>query len=119
MAESREQALDRMCDQARVLGANAVVDVRFTTSVVLTGASEMLAYGTHGCNCGGRGCVANRRLVGVVSGGSHVGLEKPFPALAVSRSDWLVYAYPVAAAGSGSGGTNKVSSTGAVESPAV
>ncbi len=46
LAESREQALDRMCDQARVLGANAVVDVRFTTSVVLSGAAEMLAYGT-------------------------------------------------------------------------
>lgn len=46
LAESREQALDRMCDQARVLGANAVVDMRFTTSVVLSGAAEMLAYGT-------------------------------------------------------------------------
>ena len=46
LAESREQALDRMCDQARALGANAVVDVRFTTSVVLSGAAEMLAYGT-------------------------------------------------------------------------
>lgn len=46
LAESREQALDRMCDDARALGANAVVDVRFTTSVVLSGAAEMLAYGT-------------------------------------------------------------------------
>ena len=46
LAESREQALDRMCDQARALGANAVVDVRFTTSVVLSGAAEMRAYGT-------------------------------------------------------------------------
>ena len=46
LAESREQALDRMCDQARALGANAVVDMRFTTSVVLSGAAEMLAYGT-------------------------------------------------------------------------
>ena len=46
LAESREEALDRMCDQARALGANAVVDVRFTTSVVLSGAAEMLAYGT-------------------------------------------------------------------------
>ena len=46
LAERRAQALDRMCDQARALGANAVVDVRFTTSVVLSGAAEMLAYGT-------------------------------------------------------------------------
>ena len=46
MAESREQALDRMLAEARSLGANAVVTVRFTTSVVMQGASELLATGT-------------------------------------------------------------------------
>ena len=46
LAESREQALDRMVAQAEELGANAVVSVRFTTSVVMGGAAEMLAYGT-------------------------------------------------------------------------
>lgn len=46
LAQSREQALDRMADQARTLGATAVVGVRFTTSTVMQGAAEMLAYGT-------------------------------------------------------------------------
>jgi uncharacterized protein YbjQ (UPF0145 family) len=46
MAESREQSLDRMVDEARGLGANAIVDVRFTTSMVMHGAAELLAYGT-------------------------------------------------------------------------
>lgn len=46
LAESREQAIDRMMDEARRMGANAVVGVRFTTSMVMTAASEMLAYGT-------------------------------------------------------------------------
>lgn len=46
MAESREQALDRMVQQALELGANAVVGLRFTTSVVMGGAAELLAYGT-------------------------------------------------------------------------
>ncbi|UCF67446.1 MAG: YbjQ family protein [Acidobacteriota bacterium] len=46
MAESREQALDRMVAEARELGANAVVDVRFITSMVMQGAAELLAYGT-------------------------------------------------------------------------
>jgi len=46
MAESREQALDRMIEEARSLGANAVVGVRFTTSSVMQGASEILVYGT-------------------------------------------------------------------------
>ena len=46
LAESREQALDRMCDEARSKGANAVVDVRFATSVVMGGAAESLANGT-------------------------------------------------------------------------
>lgn len=46
LAESREQALDRMVAEARSLGANAVVQTRFMTSVVIQGAAELLAYGT-------------------------------------------------------------------------
>ena len=46
MGEAREQALDRMVDEARELGADAVVNVRFSTSVIIGGAAEMLAYGT-------------------------------------------------------------------------
>ncbi|WP_234567442.1 YbjQ family protein [Rhodohalobacter sp. 614A] len=46
MAEAREQAIDRMIDEARSLGANAVVDVRFTTSYIMTSAAEILVYGT-------------------------------------------------------------------------
>lgn len=46
IAESREQAVDRMVDDAKRLGANAVVGVRFTTSVLMGGAAELLAYGT-------------------------------------------------------------------------
>ena len=46
LAESREQALDRMCQEAAELGANAVVNVRFSTSAVMQGASELMAYGT-------------------------------------------------------------------------
>ncbi len=46
MAESREQALDRMKEDAQKLGANAVVRVSFSTSMIMGGASEILAYGT-------------------------------------------------------------------------
>ncbi len=47
LAESREQSLDRMALRAEELGANAVVDTRFTTtSTMMRGASELLAYGT-------------------------------------------------------------------------
>ena len=46
IAESREQALDRMVEEARTLGADAVVGVRFTTSVIIGGAAELLAVGT-------------------------------------------------------------------------
>jgi uncharacterized protein YbjQ (UPF0145 family) len=46
LAEAREQALDRMIDDARLLGADAVVDVRFNTSDIASGAAEVLAYGT-------------------------------------------------------------------------
>ena len=46
LAESREQALDRMRQEARELGANGVVCLRFATSEVMSGAAELLAYGT-------------------------------------------------------------------------
>jgi uncharacterized protein YbjQ (UPF0145 family) len=46
LAESREQSIDRMLENAEALGADAVVTVRFTTSNVMQGASELLAYGT-------------------------------------------------------------------------
>lgn len=46
MAESREQAIDRMKENARSLGADAIVGVKFTTSPVMSGSSELLAYGT-------------------------------------------------------------------------
>ena len=46
MAESREQTLDRMITEAEQLGANAIVTTRFTTSVMMGGAAELLAVGT-------------------------------------------------------------------------
>ena len=46
LTESRQEALQRMLAQAEELGANAVVNVRFTTSAVTSGASELYAYGT-------------------------------------------------------------------------
>ena len=46
LAEAREQALDRMIDEAENLGANAVISLRFATSMLMTGAAELLAYGT-------------------------------------------------------------------------
>jgi len=45
-AESREQAIQRMKDDAKLLGADAIVNIRLTTSVVMQGAAEILAYGT-------------------------------------------------------------------------
>ncbi len=45
-AESREQALKRMTDDAEKLGADAVVNVRLATSMLMQGAAEILAYGT-------------------------------------------------------------------------
>jgi uncharacterized protein YbjQ (UPF0145 family) len=46
LQESRNQALERMCQQAEELGANAVINVRLATSSVAAGAAEILAYGT-------------------------------------------------------------------------
>jgi len=45
-AESREQALQRLTLDAVKLGADAVVNIRFSTSMIMQGASEILAYGT-------------------------------------------------------------------------
>ena len=46
LGESREQAIDRMIEDAQKLGANAIVGVRFSTSEVMTHAAEILAYST-------------------------------------------------------------------------
>lgn len=46
MGQAREQAIDRMIEEARALEANAVVGTRFQTSKIMSGASEILCYGT-------------------------------------------------------------------------
>jgi len=46
LAQAREEALQRMIEQAEKMGANAVVCTRFATSMVMSGAAEMVAYGT-------------------------------------------------------------------------
>ena len=46
LAESREQAVDRMVEEARSLGANAIVQMRFQTSMIMKLAAELLVYGT-------------------------------------------------------------------------
>jgi uncharacterized protein YbjQ (UPF0145 family) len=46
MAEAREQAIDRMVDEAEALGADAVLSTRFQTCEIMKGAAEMLCYGT-------------------------------------------------------------------------
>ncbi|MFH1509436.1 MAG: YbjQ family protein [bacterium] len=46
MAEAREQAYDRMLEDAKSKGADGIVNVRFTTSTITQGAAELLAYGT-------------------------------------------------------------------------
>lgn len=46
IAESREQSVDRMIEDARAHGANAIVAMRFATAEMMTGAAEILAYGT-------------------------------------------------------------------------
>ena len=46
MAEAREQAIDRMVEEAEVLDADAIISVRFQTSMIQSGAAEMLCYGT-------------------------------------------------------------------------
>ncbi|KPK54108.1 MAG: hypothetical protein AMS22_06385 [Thiotrichales bacterium SG8_50] len=46
LQESREEAVNRMIEQASAVGANAVLNVRFSTSSVAAGAAELFAYGT-------------------------------------------------------------------------
>jgi len=46
ISDAREQAIQRMAEEAKELNADAVVNVRFTTSAVMQGAAEILAYGT-------------------------------------------------------------------------
>jgi uncharacterized protein YbjQ (UPF0145 family) len=49
IAQSRAQAVDRMVEQARSMGANAIVSLRFSTTECMHGAAEILAYGTAVC----------------------------------------------------------------------
>lgn len=46
LAESRQEATDRMVEQAKSMGANAIVNIRYSTSSVAQGAAELYAYGT-------------------------------------------------------------------------
>jgi uncharacterized protein YbjQ (UPF0145 family) len=46
MAEAREEAIQRMVEDAKKQGANAIISVRFTTSMIMQNAAEVLAYGT-------------------------------------------------------------------------
>jgi len=46
MAEAREEAIQRMVEDAEKQGANAIIGMRFTTSMIMSNASEILAYGT-------------------------------------------------------------------------
>jgi uncharacterized protein YbjQ (UPF0145 family) len=46
MAESREQAIDRMVAEAKALGANAIIGVKFSTTYIMASAAEILVYGT-------------------------------------------------------------------------
>ncbi|MDR2871179.1 MAG: YbjQ family protein [Xanthomonadaceae bacterium] len=46
LVESRQEAVERMLQQAKAMGANAVINVRFSTANITVGASEILAYGT-------------------------------------------------------------------------
>jgi len=46
LGESREQSLDRMVEEAKGLGANAILDIRFSTSYIMANAAEILVYGT-------------------------------------------------------------------------
>jgi len=46
LAQAREEALQRMIEQAEKMGASAIVSIRFVTSMVMSGAAEMVVYGT-------------------------------------------------------------------------
>lgn len=46
LAEAREQAIDRMIEEAEALGADAILTTRFQTSMIMSGAAEIMCYGT-------------------------------------------------------------------------
>lgn len=46
LSEARQEATERMTEQAKAIGGNAVINVRYSTSSITAGASEILAYGT-------------------------------------------------------------------------
>jgi uncharacterized protein YbjQ (UPF0145 family) len=46
LAQAREEAMQRMIEQAEKMSANAVIGIRFVTSMVMSGAAEMVVYGT-------------------------------------------------------------------------
>jgi len=46
LSESRQEAIDRMIQQASAMGANAIINIRFSTSSIAQGAAELYAYGT-------------------------------------------------------------------------
>lgn len=46
LQESRQEAMERMLEQAEAIGANAILNIRFSTSSVTAGAAELFAYGT-------------------------------------------------------------------------
>ena len=46
LAEAREQAIDRMIEEAESLGADAIITARFQTSMIMSGAAEIMCYGT-------------------------------------------------------------------------
>ena len=46
LGESRDQSIDRMVEDAKELGANAIVDCRFSTSYIMANAAEIMVYGT-------------------------------------------------------------------------
>lgn len=46
MGDAREEAIKRMSEEAKKMGADAIINVRFTTAMVMAGAAELLAYGT-------------------------------------------------------------------------
>ena len=46
MENARQIALDKLCEEARLLGADGIINIRFSTSAIMEGASEILAYGT-------------------------------------------------------------------------
>ena len=73
LAESREQALDRMKEKAAALGANAIISLQFQTSVIMGGAAEMMAYGALRSGSKTHRATQDVCLEAVVDGGGGVG----------------------------------------------